>query len=60
MGMIGISFNFLAYQSFDNEVEVNYVESTITSSIGMFTFKMEITDLLVNWKNALRGLSRHY
>ena len=60
MGMTGISFNFLAYQSFDNEVEVNYVESTISSSIGMFNFKMEITDLLVNWKNALRGLSRHY
>nr|XP_017225213.1 PREDICTED: MDIS1-interacting receptor like kinase 1-like [Daucus carota subsp. sativus] len=40
-----------------DEIEVNWIESTVTLLTGMFTSVIEMNDLTVNWKKAEQGIS---
>ena len=58
VSMIGI-FDRYYISIRTNGIQVNWIEASITLITGMFTFKIEINELTVNWKNAIQGLSSH-
>uniref|UniRef100_A0A175YI69 Uncharacterized protein n=1 Tax=Daucus carota subsp. sativus TaxID=79200 RepID=A0A175YI69_DAUCS len=58
-GMSGNSSGSRALASGNNEIEVNWIEATVSLFSGMYTTRIEINDLTVNWKNAMQGLSSH-
>ncbi|KAK1361930.1 LRR receptor-like serine/threonine-protein kinase GSO1 [Heracleum sosnowskyi] len=57
-GMTGSGASYLISRGIDN-IEVNWIEAKISLFRRRVTFTIEMNDLTVNWKNALRGLSSH-
>ncbi|WOH15428.1 hypothetical protein DCAR_0934968 [Daucus carota subsp. sativus] len=56
--MSGFSSGYTIYNSI-GEIQVNWLDATVTLFTSMYTFTIEMNELTVNWKNAMQGLSSH-
>ena len=58
-GMSGEVVEYVSFFNFNDELQVDIIKATVTSFDDMFSITLEINDLMVNWKNAVQGLSSH-
>ncbi|WOH15431.1 hypothetical protein DCAR_0934971 [Daucus carota subsp. sativus] len=57
-GMSGFPSGYIVADG-NGEIEVNWIEATLSLISGTYTITIEMNDLTVNWKNAMQGLSSH-